>query len=87
MLPYVSQQQHVIGYCWEYPIPTSIPPVSTSQVVGQQHNTGGIIFGAALIINKVTILKQRHFLYFFFLKHKERPATTLNWWNIWPCFL
>jgi len=86
MLPYVSQQQHVIGYCCEYPIPTSIPPVSTSQVVGQQHNTGGIIFGAALIINKVNILKQRHF-FFFLLKHKERPATTLNWWNIWPCFL
>ena len=45
----VVQQQRVIEYWWEGSTSTSIPPASTSDVVGQYNRIGGVTFGAALI--------------------------------------
>jgi len=49
LLPSVTQQQHIMEYWWEVSTSTAIPPTSTSDVVGQHHNIGGITFRAALV--------------------------------------
>jgi len=46
----VAQQQNVMKYCQEGSASIGIPPTSTSDVVEQHHNIGGITFGAALVI-------------------------------------
>jgi len=38
-----------MGYWWEGPASTAIPPTSASDVVGQHNKIGGIIYGAALV--------------------------------------
>jgi len=48
LLPFVAQQQHVMGYWWKGSASTAIPPPSASNVVGQ-HKIGGITFEATLI--------------------------------------
>ena len=42
------QQQNEAEYCWEGSTPTAIPPTSTSDVVGQHHEIGGVTFGGAV---------------------------------------
>ena len=49
LLPSVTQQQNVMGYCWEGSTSTAVPPISTSEIVGQHNNIGGITFRAALV--------------------------------------
>jgi len=50
LLPSVTRQKNVIGYWWEGSVSTVIPPTSASDIMGQHNKTGGITFGAALII-------------------------------------
>ena len=47
LLPSVIWQQNVMEYWWKGSASTAIPPISTSDVMGQHHKIGGIIFGAA----------------------------------------
>ena len=49
LLPSVTWQQNIMGYWWEGSTSGAISPESTSDIVGQHHKTGGIIFGAALL--------------------------------------
>jgi len=49
LVPSVTWQQYVMGYWWEGSTSGAISPKSTSDIVGQHHKTGGIIFGAALL--------------------------------------
>ena len=50
LLPSVTQQQNVMECWWEGSTSTAIPPPSASDVMGQHNTTGGINFGAALIV-------------------------------------
>ena len=49
LLPSVTQQQNTMGYWWEGSASTAVPPTSASDIVGQHHQAGGIMFGAAFI--------------------------------------
>ena len=49
LLPYVTRQQHVMGYWWEGSTSTAIPPMSASDTVDQRNKTRSITFGAVLV--------------------------------------
>ena len=49
LLPSVTRQQHVMEYWWEGSTSTAIPPVSTSDLMGQHGKIRGVIFGTAFI--------------------------------------
>ena len=49
LLPSVAQQQNVMEYCQESSVSTAIPPISTSDIMGQHNKIEGITFRAALI--------------------------------------
>jgi len=49
LLPSVARQQNVREYWWEGSASTAIPTTSTSDIVGQHNNIGGVTFGATLV--------------------------------------
>lgn len=49
-LPSVTQQQHGMEYWWKGSTSTAVPPISTSDVIGQHNNIEGITLRAAIII-------------------------------------
>ena len=49
LLPSVIQQQNVTQYWWEDSTPTSIPPLSATDIVVLHHKIGGITFRTALV--------------------------------------
>ena len=50
LLPSVTQQQHGIEYWWEGSASTAVSPPSASDSMGQRNKTGGITFGAELVV-------------------------------------
>ena len=53
LLPYATWQQHVVQYGQEGSVFTAILTTSTSDTVTQYNKTGGITFGAALMIENI----------------------------------
>ena len=49
LLPSFTQQQNVMGCWWEGSASTVLLPTSTSDVMGQHRNIGGITFGTPLL--------------------------------------
>lgn len=45
----VAHQHNVMGYCWESSTSATIPPTSSSDIMGQDNKIGCITFGAALV--------------------------------------
>ena len=50
LLPFVTQQQHVVEYWWEYSSSTAISPTSTSDVVGEQNKSGRLYFWSSVLL-------------------------------------
>ena len=83
LLPALAQQQNVMGYFWEGSVSTAIPPISASDVVGQQNKIGGITFGASLIKAILCLTERRrqdwkHILNKQFLMQSFIPRTVMG---------
>ena len=50
LLPSVIWEPHGVGYWWEGSTSTAISPTSTSDIMDQHSNVGGITFRTALIL-------------------------------------
>ena len=61
LLPSVTQQEHVMKYCWEGSASTVISLTSASDVVGKYNKMGGIIFGADFVYVWIRILEKVNF--------------------------
>ena len=51
LLPCVTCQQHVMGYCQEGSTSTAIPPIFASDIMGQHRKIGGNTFGTAFVLD------------------------------------
>jgi len=49
LLPSVSWQQDITGYCWEGSAPTAISATSVTNIIGQHHKIAGITFRATVL--------------------------------------
>ena len=58
------QQQHVMEYWGEGSTSTAVPPVSTTDIVGQHIKIRGVTFGAAF-------LQFKHLYFLNFMKKKK----------------
>ena len=70
LLPSITRQKHVTGYCWEGSFSAAVPTASDSDVLGQQNKIGDVTFGAALVYG-ICVILIRDFKIFFgrFPKH------------------
>ena len=55
--PSVTWQQNLMGYCWDGSTSAAVTPTSTSDVMGQHNEIGGITFRAALALRHLPPLE------------------------------